>query len=312
MQIIIFNDACLYNKVNDETLIYGQYKEKFNKITILQKNILYKLIFCKNRNDFLIKIKGKQLDIKSIIFLYNDKKITKNDIVLKYPFEKCDILLNNNSSIITTMCKDYGHRLDEWINYNLKLGFSGIVIFNNNDKDKNISYKHTYKYLKEKYKKRIWIVDFNYKSLKGYHWNTIQRISLSIGVNAFRYRCKKIALIDADEFIYLPFNPKMNINLFLSKYNTITMKSNILTNKMDNDIINNNVLDLALYVGEDKYTKTILDTTMLKNDEFIISPHEHPTQLLLNKNKIIHFHCWMNNRYKYNNRMKMIGFLKNK
>ena len=48
---------------------------------------------------------------------------------------------------------------------------------------------------------------------------------------------------------------------------------------------------------------------MLKEDEFIITPHKHPTELLLNKDKIIHYHCWINDRCKYNNNMKMITFL---
>ena len=308
MEVIIFNNTCIYNDSKNETLIYGQYKSKFNRIVLLN-NIIYKIIFCKDRKDFLIKVKGKLSKIDSIIYTFNNKKIIKNDILLKYPFENCDIVLNKNSSIISTMCKDYGHRLDEWIRYNLKLGFSGIIIFNNNEKNKNIPFKHSFSYLKEKYKKKLWIVDFEYKPMKGNHWNTIQRISLSLGVNAFKYKCKKIALIDADEFIHLPLNPKMNINIFLSFYKTITIKSNILTNKSNNDIIDNNVLDLALFVGDNKYTKTILDTRMLKEDEFIITPHKHPTELLLNKDKIIHYHCWINDRCKYNNNMKMITFL---
>ena len=54
------------------------------------------------------------------------------------------------------------------------------------------------------------------------------------------------------------------------------MQSNILTNKSNNDTINNNILDLCLYIGGNKYTKTIIDTTKLKPMEFIISSDSHP------------------------------------
>ena len=71
-----------------------------------------------------------------------------------------------------------------------------------------------------------------------------------IGVNAFRTKCINIALIDADEFIWGPDN----IEDFLKNHSIITMRSNILTNKNSDDILNNNILELARYVGENKYT----------------------------------------------------------
>ena len=37
-------------------------------------------------------------------------------------------LNSNKSAIITTMCKNYSHRLEEWIQYNLNLGFSNLII----------------------------------------------------------------------------------------------------------------------------------------------------------------------------------------
>lgn len=105
-----------------------------------------------------------------------------------------------------------------------------------------------------------------------------------------------------------------NIIEFLSNYKgeTLTMKSNILTNKSKDDIINNNILDLCLYIGEDKYTKTIIDTSKVKPMEFIITPHNHPTEIVLNKDTIIHYHCWVNSRYEYNKNMPKIEFLKYK
>ena len=89
------------------------------------------------------------------------------------------------------------------------------------------------------------------------------------------------------------------------------MKSNILTNKSKCDEINNNILDICLYVGENKYTKTIIDTSQIKYMEFIITPHNHPTQILMDKDKIIHYHCWVNSRYLYDKNMPKMKYLKN-
>jgi len=67
---------------------------------------------------------------------------------------------------------------------------------------------------------------------------------------------------------------------------------------------------LAIYVGEDKYSKTILCTDKLTNDDFILTPHEHPSEIKLDKSIIIHYHCWINRRYRYHNDMQKINFLK--
>ena len=100
----------------------------------------------------------------------------------------------------------------------------------------------------------------------------------------------------------------MNIESFLDGYNrSITMKSNILTNKNDNDIINNNILEIAEYIGEDKYTKVILLTSDIKEYEFITSPHNYHTEIILDKSEIIHYHTWINKRYKYNECMEKIN-----
>jgi hypothetical protein len=324
MDILLFNDVSLVNE--NKTIIYGQYKRKFTSIEIKPK-IHFSVIFCNNRNDFYIEIHEKISYIDEITFIYaKDIEIIKNDIVLLFPFENCNLSLNSNSSIISTFCKDYSHRLDEWIQYNLNLGFSGIVIFDNdenknnkinenknnkiNEDLNNIQNKVTVSDICEKYKSKVHCVKFSYSPMKGNHYDTIQRISLHIGVNAFRNKCSKIALIDADEFIHVPKHS--SIIEFLSHYKgkTLTMQSNILTNKLDDDIINNNILDLCLYVGENKYTKTIIDTNSIKPMEFIVTPHSHPTQILLNKDEIIHYHCWVNSRYKYDQNMLKIEFLK--
>lgn len=316
MDIVLFNEVCLFD-VN-KTIIYGQYNRKLTSIEINPK-LQFRVVFCGNRNDFYIEIYEKISYIDEITFM-NGKNIEviKKDIVLFFPFENCNLSLNADSAIISTMCKDYSSRLDEWIEYNLNLGFSGIVIFDNDGNKNNkinepLEHRHskgTISDICKKYNGKVWCVKFKYSPIKGKHYDNIQRISLHIGVNAFRNKCGKIALIDADEFIHIP--KKSNIIEFLSNYKgqTLTMQSNILTNKSNHDIINNNILDLCLYIGENKYTKTIIDTAKLKPKEFIITPHSHPTQILLNKDKIIHYHCWVNSRYKYNENMPKIEFLK--
>ena len=324
--ILLFNKVCLYNESKNETILYGQYKKKFNTINIINnKTINHTLVFCNNRPDFYIKLNGKLSSIDKISFNYDtnsnntNSRIEFTTLKLYYPFENCDLQLDKNlSSIISTFCKNYSHRLDEWIQYNLNLGFSGIVIFNNDDNKSNpvnepldnCIIESPISELCKKYKGKLWMINHPYSPLPGEHYDTIQRIALHIGVNAFRDKCRNIALIDADEFIYFPKNPSMKISAFLQNYDTtITMRSNILTNKNDNDIINNNILEIANYIGEDKYTKTILNTNKIQENEFIVTPHEHHTQRILDKTEIIHYHTWINKRYNYNESMQYINLL---
>jgi hypothetical protein len=161
--------------------------------------------------------------------------ITYNQIKLEFPFNNQNgiNLQKEHSNIIMTMCKNYSHRLDEWINYNLKLGFTEIIIFNNDNNISNglneqvgnncIMEKSMYE-IAEKYSGRVLLIDFPYSPLSNFHYNTIQNASLSIGINALKTKCKYIAMIDADEFIYLPKNPYEPIGEFLDRQNnTITM-----------------------------------------------------------------------------------------
>jgi len=313
MEILLFNKVCLYDSLLDETTIYGQYNNPFDSIQI--QHIEFTLVFCAERSDFFIKIKGKASRLETIAFLRPTSTITLADIRLEFPFIECDLELGRTSAIISTLCKDYSHRLDEWIRYNLQLGFSGIVLFNNDANKSNTlneSLEHcTFSYstdeICKKYKGKVWVVDFPYSPLHTRHWNSLQRISLHIGVNAFRHKCRNIALIDADEFIHIPRIKPMNIETFLSRHSTITIQSNILTNKNDDDTLDNNILELATYIGEDKYTKTILHTEKVSENEFIITPHSHSSEKRMKKEDIIHYHCWMNKRYKYRSSMMYLS-----
>ena len=328
MEIVLFNRVCIYNAKNNETILYGQYngksfydkenrieddKRRFKRIEI--EDITYELVFNDYRPDFYIKFSGKCSSIDEIRFYYEDNEIVnKNDIILHYPFEECKLKLDKDRSvIISTYCKNYSHRLDEWIRYNLQLGFSGIVVFDNSEnKSNNINESVKYGVFEDsiedickRYTDKVVYINYPYSPIKGYCHTQIQRISLHIGVNEFKSKCRNIALIDADEFIYIPKDPSMKIEHFFQEYDTtITMRSNILTNKNSDDIINNNVLKIAQYIGEDMYTKTILKTDKIKYLEFINTPHKHYTQKILEKDTIIHYHCWLNERCKYKDTME--------
>lgn len=297
--ISLYDKACIFNK-RCETIIYGQYTKRFTKVN-LKTDYSYRVVFATNSSQFSIRVYGRIDKIPSITFYFRNEELTLKDISLVFPFS--DLNLDPNSAIICTMCKDYSDRLDEWIPYNLALGFSGILIFDNGS---NLSMKS----ICDKYK-GVLLVDFPYKPFDGEHWLTLQRIAFTIGVNAFRDKCRSIALIDADEFIYIPGMDPMNIEQFLQKHKTnICIKSRILTNS-SNDIIDNNVLDLAIYLGEEKYTKVILNTGCISDGEFIAGPHNHPKQRLLRTTEIIHYHCWLNERYQYNESMDKVLSLKN-
>lgn len=325
--LILCKENCLYKE--NEITLYGQMetntRNRYKKLDISHENnnITHKIFF--KGTDFYIQILENINNViekyYNFVFHFHDNStISFEKIQLIFPFENNKItdLNSNKSAIITTMCKNYSHRLEEWIQYNLKLGFSGIVIFNNDDnKRKNINESlencNTNKSMKEitdKYKEKVLFIDFPYTPITNNHWNTIQRLSFYIGIHAFKHKCKYISLLDADEFIYIPKNPKMNIEDFLQDYHqTICVSSNLLTNKENNDFIDNNVIQLATYLGPNKYSKIILYTSHIEENEFIISPHKYKNQIQLKKRELIHYHIWINNRLQYNTNMRYINLL---
>ena len=327
--IILCKENCLYKE--NVITIYGQMetetRNKFKELNIFYNNEKINHHICFKGTDFYIKIQeninntiNKYYDF--IFYFHDIKEISIKNCQLLFPFENSKInnLNPDKSSVISTMCKNYSHRLEEWIQYNLKLGFSGIIIFNNDDNQRkninesleNCNNNRSMKEIVDKYKEKVLLIDFPYTPVSNNKWNTIQRLSFYIGIHGFKDRCKYISLIDADEFIYLPKNPNMNIEDFLNKNNkTICIKSNLLTNKNNNDYIDNNVIQLATYLGPKKYTKVILYTKDIIENEFIISPHKYRSQIILSKHEIIHYHVWINNRLQYDSNMKNIKFLKN-
>ena len=332
--MIFCKDICIHDKLKNKTIIFGQSKDIVLTSVTIQSIDNSKIILITDKEKtnhgkiwktsfhFYIEIEGKISFIEKIKLYQGSKFIEYNNINLFFPFENHNLSLNKNSAIITTICKHYEHRLEEWIEYNIKLGFSAIVIFNNDENTKNpineIKVKEPNKKTKEicdKYKDKVLCIDFPYSPLGDDHWNQIQRITLQLGTHGFIDQCRNIALLDPDEFIYFPRKTDNNIEEFLSDYNTtIQIQSNILTNRGENDIINNNVLQIAKWIGPDKYKKLIFNTSEVKHCEFIYNPHALSKDNTIitkeiPKDVLIHYHCWINHRCKWEKNFKHFDIL---
>ena len=313
---LIFNKNCFYhhNKMviyflpeKNNTNIKNIEYSKINNSSLMINTIIFKDKY-KKVNIFYVKIRGcfSSFNQKRITITYIDNTQSKN-IKLYFPFQYFTSRLPKNSIIVSTMCKDYNNRLTEWIKYNLKLQFDAVIIFNNGGIEEN---DYIRKYSSKKYSKLL-IVDYPYNPLKNCHWRTIQGVSLCITSYVFKLYSKYIALIDADEFIYIP--KENNIKKFLSNYNySIMIQSNLITNKSNKDSIHNNILSLCKYIGKDKYTKLLIHSNDINHhNAFIYTPHKgiNFKSIKLNKNLIIHYHAWVNKRLNYYQNMKKINFL---
>lgn len=186
--------------------------------------------------------------------------ITNTELIFPFEARVAKATLNSlgkDAATITTMTVfevDYV-RLEEWIDYNLKLGFSAIVLFDNSSPQLPNQYSSQSAALTlyrdkiiEKYQHRgVIVVPFPYRSIHDLGWNQIQSFTLNIGVHALRTKCKFIATIDIDEFIYLPKDPNQKISAFLASFDThIQMSSRLITNMNSSDVLDNNVLKLAV------------------------------------------------------------------
>jgi hypothetical protein len=206
------------------------------------------------------------------------------------------------------------------LDYNLKLGFEAIIIFDNSCPAlPNQSFNHDVKlksfkdHIAQKYGSRgVFIIDFPYLSMQYHHWNHLQFFTMTVGVDALRLKCKYIATIDIDEFIYLPENPHQKISEYLMQYHGkhVQMSSRVITNKNSNDLINNDVLKLAIYMSVNMYTKMLLYTPEIKKHEYIETPHNHKYSVAPPNSTIIHYHAWINRRHDYDPSMTKIDFLR--
>ena len=280
--IQIYYDLCIKNK--NKILIYSQYarprcKTDITKIKIKANDVIIKtsINFC-GYDEFIIEIEKDDINEKICILFENEilyENINLNILEISGSF---------NTSIVT-MIKNYENRIIEWINYNLKLGFEKIILFDNLSSDNLIESVNNLN------DNRIVIIPFHYQTIHP-HWNTLQRIVFSIGTNLLQKHSRYIALIDADEFIMMPNQDKMNINTFLENYNeTLHIQQVIITNlifsKKDKDTskklnnVNNNILDICKYTDfmQDNITKIILYTNYNENDKLKLIPSPHTINL---------------------------------
>lgn len=320
---IIFNEACIYN--NESTILFIQSRRTITNISIINSNDdkIYNIDYtiCNVEGlpcfDYGITIHDNN-KIDNINIIINNIKLS--NIKIYYPFDEIEKHISSNMNIVSTLVKNYNHRLDEWIQYNIKLGFDKIIIFNNEASKSHSLNEGNDCYEKmnvvtDKYKDCVYVINFPYSAFYGTHWNNIQRQSLHISLTAFNNKCNFCAYIDADEFIYM--SNTNNIKMFLKDFNkTLQIHSNILTNKNNKDIISNNILSLCNYIGENSYTKVLIymkNIPCIQGSNNIIkylpNPHATPYDVKIDKAIIMYYHCWVNERYQYNTSQKYISLL---
>lgn len=142
---------------------------------------------------------------------------------------------------IVTLCKDEDNFLDEWINYNLKLGFDKIFIIDNNPSERKLKIDNA----------QVTIIPYNDIQFD-MNWANVQLLE---GYNYGLQYVKKldydyITIIDADEFITL--NTYKDINDFIF-YEMVIPQKNVCElvwvtysdNNLiyENDLISNSVLE---------------------------------------------------------------------
>tara|TARA_B100000123_G_C25732628_1_gene429981 strand:- start:767 stop:1771 length:1005 start_codon:yes stop_codon:yes gene_type:complete len=323
LKLHLVKEVCINN--GDNITIFGQLEKNefvIKHVTIKTENKFFTCNPCYYKpnklremhvSDFYLNFKCTKNDIfekplEISIYFQDESETIRTEQFFEFPFDDIrEKLPGTNNNVITTMCVNYNNRLDEWIQYNLKLGFDAIIIFDNGSRDTD----EKCNLITDKYD-NVFSVKFPYGPAAAF-WNNIQRISLSLGCNGLKSFCKYITLIDGDEFIYIP-NGEMNIRKFLDNYDeTLQMQSYLFTN-ISNDKKNkleNNYLDQCRFADYEnkKYEKLFLRASDISENEFIYSPHKYTNQLRLEPDLILHYHCWANERHKYNSSMKKINFL---
>ena len=316
--ILIFNDHVI--DCSDKFILFGQYLEDhFSARDIkylviknkLKETVSTRVILHRKRNDFYIIISDSE-DLKQNKYdLYLKQVLIARDITLKAPFDTLSKKDEQLPSSIITMVQNYSNRITEWIEYHIKLGFSQIIIFDNNSTD------NTSARINGINNPRVIAYAFNYEPLEGQHWANIQRMQLTIGKMALDGKADWLCFIDADEFIYLPKMQRPDINAFLRqrKYKrakALRIESILLTNKAQDDLIENNILELCRHSDlTAKYTKLIINSKLTRKTTFMKSPHKMRGDSILRKEDMYHGHCWCNQRLEYVHSMEQLDVLYN-
>lgn len=299
--IQIFNQHAIH--AGTKIRVFGQFRSPISKRQIQSIRLVSapgvkirpKIKVYSKRNDFYFELpesfQGQAFGINL------GTEVVFDTIRFEAPFGP--LACDRSAVIASTMIQNYSHRLIEWIHYHLKLGFSRIILFDNNSDD------DTHEKIKRLNDSRVIHIPFNYGTFPGYTFEEIQRITLSIALNAYKKECHWICYTDADEFIQIPDIKPMRIDAYLNnrkfqRYKAVTMQSILLTNKANQESIDNNVLDLCRF-SDDKpaYTKIILNTQKNKRTHFLKSPHRIRGEFLPPSQEIYHGHFWANERLSY-------------
>ena len=303
--IFLFSEHAV--EQDDSLIIYGQYNPQkldrsfANHFELFQeeKYIACKIEVFQRRNDFQISIKKTSLSLTKPI----TARLKKTEKTMSITPLQLSHLMKPNTVTIVTMIKNYAHRIVEWIDYHITLGFSHIVIFDNGSSDGLEDALSKYS------RDQITIIPFPYIPFPNRCFADTQRIAHNIGVNALKKSCAWVCLLDADEFVYLPKMKVMNIERFLSNplyryFKAICMSSILLTNKADDETFNNNLLEQCRFTdNKPAYTKIFLNQSSKFRIPFLKNPHRIRGQLKLSRRKIYHSHIWANKRMQYNTKM---------
>ena len=164
------------------------------------------------------------------------------------------------------MVQNYKHRILEWVDHHLALGIEKIIVFDNNSTD-------GMEKALQGFAPSVQVVDFPYQRLPGKHWNNVQRMALTLGVNMCSSAALWVGLLDADEFVGAPNGLLQTLRSY-QQYPAASMGSVLVTNKGNRDTFNNHVLtQVPLFTdGKPKYNKVFLQ----EKPSFIATPHRYP------------------------------------
>ena len=282
-----------------EIQVYGQYtrKPRFS-LTILKNEVplpkkTVEVVYFEERPDFLIKIKGHPYSAEDrYTFIFNGKTVHER-VQLRDPlsnrlgFAKC---------VMATMVKNEGHRIVEWINYHLSLGFEKIIVYLNNSTD------GTAQIIESLGNPNIITVPFDYTAFPEWHYDNVQRIQLSLNSNILRKFSNWVCFTDIDEFIYICDHRvrrkpliQSYIDDFQSRYPDATalrINSYFFTNEQasyrpNQDVVANCLLR-SVHTG---YFKIVANAKYLS--EFTFSPHDFSGSVTASTDSIYIGHYWI-------------------
>lgn len=102
-------------------------------------------------------------------------------------------------SALVAIAKNEDEYINEWINYNLKIGFDNIIIFQNNWRAK----------IHEQYKDKVILIEFDTDN------KFAQCIAYNKAIDLFHTKYDFIAFFDIDEFLVIKNN---TVNMWLTQY----------------------------------------------------------------------------------------------